>query len=204
MNEQLLKKVQACNIKAVMQRKGYAFFENGKYNLNLIGIRAKRPNDRNNDTFDDLLLVVYNDDSGKHVKLIIPITTVPGLSYMKNPSNVKGAAILKPGQYRGVWKIGYHNGKYLALCQRGDKFVVYRDNNKDNIIDFYEAATDYGFFGINFHHAGENSQIVGAWSAGCQVTQKIPDFNVVMALAQKAKDIWGDSFTYTLLEESDL
>ena len=204
MNEQLLKKVQNCNIKNIMQQKGYVFFEKGNYNLNLIGIRAERPGNRNNDTFDDLFMVIYNNGKGEPAKLIIPITTIPGLSYMKNPSNSKGTAILKPGQYRGVWKIDFHNGKYSALCQRGDKFVVYRDNNRDNILDFNEATTDYGYFGINFHKAGENSQIIGANSAGCKVCQRSADFEEVMLLSEKSREIYGNSFTYTLLNESDL
>ncbi|MFV0539186.1 MAG: ParA family protein [Dysgonomonas sp.] len=94
-------------------------------------------------------------------------------------------------------------GKYPALCQRGDKFVVYRDNNKDVTLDFNEATTDYGYFGINFHKAGENTQFIGANSAGCQVTQKSADFNHVMMLAEKARNIYGNSFTYTLLDEKD-
>lgn len=203
MNDSLLNKVQNSDIKKIMIDKGYKFFEKGTYNLNLIGIRANKENDINKDTFDDLFMVIYNDASGNLVKYIIPITTVPGIRYMSKPINERGAAILKPGQYPGVWKIDYHNGKYLALCQRGNKFIVYRDNNKDVILDFNEATTDYGYFGINFHKSGVNSQLIGANSAGCQVTQKSADFDHVMELATKAKNIYGNSFTYTLLEETD-
>lgn len=203
MNKKLEDKIKNFDIKKIMLKKGYRYFENGKYNLNLIGIRANKHDGVNKDTFDDLFMVIYNDDTGKLVKHIIPITTVPGTKYMRNPSNQKGVAVLKPGQYRGVWKIDYHRGKYTALCQRGDKFVVYRDNNRDLTLDFDEATIDYGYFGINFHKAGADSQIIGAWSAGCQVTQKSADFNHVMMLAEKARTIYGNSFTYTLLEEKD-
>lgn len=203
MNIQLLDKIQKYDIKIIIQQKGYRYFENGKYNLNLIGIRASRKDGINKDTFDDLFMVIYNDESGKQVKFIIPGTTIPGIRYMNNPSNQKGVAILKPGQYRGVWRIDYHKGQYPALCQRGDKFIVYRDNNKDEKLDFDEVTTDYGYFGINFHKAGENSQLIGAWSAGCQVTQKSSDFNHIMMLAEKAREIYGNSFTYTLLDEID-
>ena len=204
MNNLLLKKVEKADFEKIFRLKGFKFFTNGKYNLNLIGVRANRPQNINKDTFDDIFVVIYNDGDGLERKLIIPITTVPGLSYMKNPMNNKGAAILKPGQYPGVWKIDYHRGKYDALCQRGDKFVVYRDNNRDNKLDFNEATADYGYFGINFHKAGANSQIVGINSAGCQVCQKSADFDKVMDLANKAKILWGNSFTYTLLTENDL
>lgn len=203
MNTQLLNKVQDFDIKELMQNKGYRFFENGKYNLNLIGVRATRKEGVNQDTFDDLLMVIYNDDSGKQVKFIIPITTVPGVLHMQNPSNNKGVAILKAGQYPGVWKIDYHKGQYPALCQRGDKFVVYRDNNKDITLDFDEATTDYGYFGINFHKSLLEALTIGGWSAGCQVAQKEENYNYVMMLAEKAKSIYGNSFTYTLLDEKD-
>jgi hypothetical protein len=32
--------------------------------------------------------------------------------------NSKGCAILKEGQYKGVYEIDLHNGKYEAICQR--------------------------------------------------------------------------------------
>lgn len=203
MNTELLKKIEAADFPSIMAAKGYKFFTSGKYNLNLIGVRANIEGE-SNDTFDDFLVVMYNDALNIPVKLIYPITTVPGKQYMLNPSNEKGVAILKPGQYPGVWKIDYHNGKYLALCQRGAAFVVYRDNNKDIRLDFDEATKEYGYFGINLHKAGENSQVIGANSAGCQVTQKSADFKNLMNLAETSKKVYGNSFTYTLLEENDL
>lgn len=203
MNTELLTKVKSADIQAIMEKKGYKFFSKGQYNLNLIGVRANREGNINDDTFNDIFMVIYYNEKGQLVERYISITTVPGKKYMENPSNSKGVAILKPGQYPGVWKIDYHNGKYLALCQRGNQFIVYRDNNKDIKLDFEEASTEYGYFGINFHKAGENSQVIGANSAGCQVTQLSADFTDVMAIAQVAKGIYGNSFTYTLLEEND-
>lgn len=76
-------------------------------------------------------------------------------------------------------------------------------NYEDVTLDFNEATTEYGYFGINFHKAGENTQFIGTNSAGCQVTQKNSDFNHVMMLAEKARAIYGNSFTYTLLDEND-
>jgi hypothetical protein len=52
---------------------------------------------------------------------------------------------------------------------------VYRDNNKNDVIDFVSQSLDTGVFGINLHHAsatGESVQVDG-WSAGCQVFANI-------------------------------
>ena len=165
---------------------------------------ANRKGNVNNNAFIDAMAVVYRDENNQWRKKVLQITTVPGIDHMKNPSVKKGVAILKSGQYKGVWKIDFHNGMYPALCQRGDKFVVYRDSNGDNVIDFDEATKDYGFFGINFHKAGDNSKLIGAWSAGCQVAQSSKDFYDVMTLAEKARSVYGNSFTYTLIDENDL
>lgn len=203
MNEQLFKKVSEANLKTVMELKGYKYFERGVMNLNLIGVRAQRENNENKDTFDGLMVVTYKDHQGQWQKFIHSMTTVPGVRWMQRPGNNKGVAILKPGQYPGVWKIDYHRGKYLALCQRGNAFVVYRDNNRDTILDFDEVTEDYGYFGINYHKAGANSLVIGANSAGCQVAQRSADFDKVMGLATQSSKIYGNSFTYTLLEEED-
>ena len=59
-------------------------------------------------------------------------------------------------------------------------------------------------FGINIHKAGDASIVVDGWSAGCQVLARKFDFNELMNLVHCAVPIWGNKFTYTLLEEKDL
>ena len=192
------------NIKKVLKNKGYAFFTTDRpYNLNLIGVRSINP--RAN-TFDDTLIVIYSDKSGKIYNLQFDITTDPGAYWLKHPQNHKGTAILVPNQYRGVWKIRKHQGKYNALCQRYNiPIKVYRDRNRDDILDYDPATIDEGVFGINLHHSNyyTESYQVDKWSAGCQVFKRIKDFNKVMQLAKKSKKIYGNSFTYTLLDERD-
>ena len=58
-----------------------------------------------------------------------------------------------------------------------------------------------GSFGINIHKAGKDSKDVDQWSAGCQVFQKSDDFNEFMGLARKHKNLYGNKFTYTLIDE---
>ncbi|GAG43566.1 unnamed protein product, partial [marine sediment metagenome] len=47
------------------------------------------------------------------------------------------------------------------------------------------------------------STVVGKWSAGCQVLQDAEHFAFLMTLCERARKKFGNSFTYTLLEEND-
>lgn len=183
-----------------LDRAGYVFFDSGDYNLNLIGVRApsRRPG-----LFDDRLLVAFRQ-AGQPIVFSMALTTDPGASYLSTPINSDGAAILKPGQYRGMWEIGLHRSKYSALVQRG-VCTVYRDTNRDDTLDD-GPSEQTGHFGINLHHARDVgiTTDVGNWSAGCQVLADHEEFDLVMALAELAAVRYGKSFTYTLIEEAQL
>ena len=197
----LANKCANADFQKILARKGYAFFTKGEYNLNIIGVRHKGAKVTNH--FDDCLVVIYNTGNEKNVKRVFTCTTLPGKKAMEHPMQVKGTAILKEGQYRGAWKIGYHKGKYKALCQ-AKPVPVYRDGNKDDKFDLNPISIDRGIFGINIHKAGDNSTLVDGWSFGCQVLAKSLDFNALMRLAERSASIFGNSFTYTLINEEDL
>ena len=189
------------NVRAVMEKKGYRFFESGIYNLNIIGVRRSTVEINK---FDDYLLLIYKTSPSNWVVKTYPITTDPGTYWLLNPTNPKGTAILIPGQYRSTWKIAKHQGKYEALCQR-KPVKVWRDDNKDRVLDFYSSPEDEGYFGINIHRSNpytESSQ-VDKWSAGCQVFKKAANFKEFMNYCNKSASMYGDGFTYTLLEELD-
>ena len=189
------------NVRAVMEKKGYRFFESGIYNLNIIGVRRSTVEINK---FDDYLLLIYKTSPSNWVVKTYPITTDPGTYWLLNPTNPKGTAILIPGQYRSTWKIAKHQGKYEALCQR-KPVKVWRDDNKDRVLDFYSSPEDEGYFGINIHRSNpytESSQ-VDKWSAGCQVFKKVANFKEFMNYCNKSASMYGDGFTYTLLEELD-
>ena len=133
-------------------------------------------------------------------------TTDPGKKYLRRPINVDGAAILVPGQYRGVYHIGMHRGKYEALCQRGATVKVYRDDNRDDILDHEASEIDEGWYGINIHraHPIREMERVNGYSAGCQVFASPTDFNEFMQTIRRSQKEFGDSFTYTLIDEADL
>ena len=197
----LANKCLNADFEKIFANKGYAFFIKGAYNLNIIGVRHKGSKVTNR--FDDCLVVIYNTDKEKNIKRIFTCTTLPGKKAMEHPTAIKGTAILKEGQYRGAYKVGYHKGKYRALCQV-KPLPVYRDGNKDDKFDLNPLCIDKGIFGINIHKAGDNSTLVDGWSYGCTVLAKSIDFHALMRLVDKSASIYGNSFTYTLINEEDL
>jgi len=165
-------------IKAVFAEKNYRFFE-GERNINLIGIRK---NDSLTNEFDDKLLVVITLNGETQVKEFGDFTTDPGYHYLKEKLlNEDGCAILKPGQYLRMWKLGKHKGKYPI-----DKGIE-----------------DTGLFGINMHHAYDREEI-GPYSAGCQVHSDDEQLKYILQLCKISAEYFGIYFSYTLLEEKDL
>ena len=197
-------KCKSFDFEKLFKKKGYAYFTKGNYNLNIIGVRSNKNNKVTN-KYDDCLVVIYNTELGWK-RQIYTITTEPGRSIMKAPSNTKGTAILAPGQYRGAYKIDKHRGKYDALCQRNKPVKVYRDNNKDNTYDYIPENTETGMFGINIHRSNEfwTRSTVDGYSAGCQVFNDPKEFVSFMSLVKKAAAIYGNCFTYTLITEEDI
>lgn len=184
---------------SAMKDKGHRVFR-GEWNINLLGVRNT---DRQANTFNDSICVLFEHFGSWHL-FVFDATTDPGVFYRENPINPAGTAVLAPGQYRGCWKIGQHRGQYEALVQRGD-MRVYRDNNHDAMIDI-TGDVETGRQGINLHRAslGGGSSQVDRWSAGCQVVRAPWDFDILMSLCRRAAITYGDTFSYTLLEESDL
>ena len=188
------------NIIDTLKSKGYAVFENDtkNFNINIVGVRS---DDNTANTFNDTMILFWKY-GGHWNNMTFPITTDPGTYWLEKLGNVKGTAILKPGQYRGMWAIGKHRGQYDALRQV-KPCTVYRDKDRDNILDF-DCPTDTGLFGINHHKAGKNSTRVDKWSAGCQVQPNQALFEIEMRIFKQAAEIWGNSFTYTLLDSKEI
>ena len=194
-------------IEKAVKTKGYTWFNddsNKTYDVNIVGVRNNHPSiaDKVTNLFDDWLTISFKDESGKWQFFCWNATTDPGKKGVMEFHNKKGVARLVPNQYRGVWKIDKHQGKYDALCQRLGPVTVWRDSNKDLI--FEERVTDTGIFGINIHKAGQDSQWVENWSEGCSVFKRVKDFDVFMSICKKAAKIHGNKFSYTLIESTDI
>lgn len=132
------------------------------------------------DTFDDTTHLVCNGQ----ILFSAESTCDPGLANMLNPVNPNGCAIVMNGYWKGLWKFGYHKGKYKAFVQNRP-VIVFRDNDKDSILDYCDIRNDnpavlefvknvakgkycdtilvngkayvleFGLFGINCHRASE-------------------------------------------------
>ena len=192
MKPKIYVKCKSFDFEKLFKKKDYAYFNKGNYNLNIIGVRSNQ-NSKVTNKYDDCLVVIYNTDSGWK-RQIYTITTEPGSSLMKAPSNVKGTAILAPGQYRGTYKIDKHRGKYDALCQRNKPVKVYRDNNKDDIYDYNPGNTETGMFGINIHRSNEfwTRNTVDTPSAACPRLKDPKEFISLMTPVTKAATTYGN------------
>jgi len=195
-------------IKDTVEGLGYKYFTNDNYDVNIIGIRNSKTEGRVTNRFDDLMTISYKDENGEWQYHEYDCTTDPGDDWMENPWIDKiGCAVLKPGQYRGSHKLRLHSGKYLALGQKKD-VTVYRDNDRDDKYDLDESKTDTGLFGINIHRAtgrsGKTSTYVNKWSAGCQVIASNDDWHEFLDICQAAREVHGNSFSYTLIESKDI
>ena len=172
------------------------------YNLNVVGIRAIKPA---TNRFNDLMCVFWKYEGQWNIYKM-QCTTLPGLHWLENPMNPKGCAILKEGQYKSTYSVDKHNGKYLALCQRLAPVTVYRDDDKDREYDMIASTEQRGMFGINIHRASAYKELerVNKNSAGCQVIQDPNEYEIHMDIVKKAAEVWGNSFTYTLINQKNL
>jgi hypothetical protein len=184
-----------------MKTAGHKLFSRGDYNLNFIGVRS---DNRKANTFNDVFCVVFKV-ANQDVLLQFSCTTDPDMYYRQNPLNSKGTARVKTGQYRGLWQLGRHQGKYPALVQVAN-ITVYRETLANTDLDLSDINTETGLFGINCHRASEHgiANTVDKFSAGCQVIQHPEEYRLLINLCHIAAAKHGNSFTYTLLNQSDL
>lgn len=197
-----MKEVTKEQIFDVLNKKEYLLFDrDNPYNLNIIGIRSvsSKPN-----SFDDQLICLYKDHKQEWQLRSYRATTDPGLYWLKNPLNVEGTAILVEGQYLKSYQLGLHRGQYQALVQVRPVKVM-RDSNRDGKLDFDSKKIEVGLFGINIHRAMIKtlSFSVDKWSAGCQVFADYFQFSEFISLCRYSAELYGNQFTYTLLNERD-
>ena len=213
LEQRLYELIKHTDFDNLFKKLGYTYYKNGDYNINIIGIRNLLDAKKNGniieniqrDKFDDAIVYTYKVN-GVWVRKVAKFTTDPGLKLLKAPSNSKGTAILVPGQYRSTYKKDLHNGKYYAVCQRLAPVKVYRDNDRDSVLDMNPTKIDTGMFGINIHRASVStiSETIKGNSAGCQVFESYKDFNEFMLIVDKCIANFGNKFTYTLITTDDI
>jgi len=193
------RKVNIKGLVRLLKRRNYVVYEE-PYKLNIVGVRA---NTTEPNKFDDLIFVFYQDNKGKWIGKAYPATTDTGTYWLKNPMHKEGSALLKEGQYVDSYAVGQHGKtKYTALRQV-KPVTVFRDYNRDAVLDFYNGKEDTGIHYINIHRANKTgtTEYVDKNSAGCQVFQNADDFAEFMKMVQKQKELYGNNFTYTLIDE---
>jgi len=181
----------------ILYKAKYKLYEE-PYRLNIVGVRAETTV---SNSFDDSLYVFYKDETGKWNFGRCPVTTDPGTYWLENPLQVDGTAILEQGQYEDAYSLGLHKGQYLALVQTKPVRVI-RDYDRNAYLDFFNGKEETGFFGIDIHRANATgvTKTVDKWSAGCQVFQNAKDFEIFLTLCEKHKNLYGNKFTYTLID----
>lgn len=180
---------------------GY-FFDERPYKLNIIGVR--NPKNTSPEKFEDEIAYFYYDNNGNINGKVVPATTSPSVYFLENPMVSAGAAILKQGQYKDAYSIGLHRGIYQALVQSKPVTII-RDADRNKFINFF-APTTTGIYGINIHRASVKNDVtyIGQDSAGCQTFQNISDFDDMMKIAKKSRDLYGNTFTYTLIDQKQV
>ena len=189
-------------VDSILKGKGYRLFTR-PYELNIVGLRSRSTK---SNKFDDELHVFYRDGTGKKwVYHVFSVTTDPGTYYLgQTTGNSLGTAILAEGQYLNSHAIGLHKGKYKALVQVNPVSVI-RDYDRDSRLDFKSDNIQKGSFGINIHRASSSgtSVNVNEWSAGCTVFADVNQYEVFMSLCEKHRALYGNHFTYTLIDFRD-
>ncbi len=180
-----------------MRHKGFKIFSR-PFELNIVGLRSKStiPN-----RFDDEIHIFYKVSNLNWYYHIFKATTDPGTFWLRQPLQPQGTAILQEGQFLNAYGMGLHRGKYLALVQTGPVAII-RDYNRDAILDFNNGNKTTGYFGINVHRANKTgtTKTIDKNSAGCQVFENADDFSLFLKLCQKHKSLYGNRFTYSLID----
>jgi len=180
-----------------VKKHGFVVFEDGDYDLNIIGVRNvinPQPN-----RFDDKIIIAYMLD-GQWITEEADFTTDPGRYWLQKPDYKPCAVYYHPQQARGAYKIGQHRG-YRALKQV-QKVKYWRDGDKGEHAN-YEGHVYKDLIGLNIHRSSlreGGSTYVDKWSAGCQVFQNNNDFQRFLELCDmQIKHLGYRTFTYTLI-----
>jgi len=135
MNKQLNNLIEVDRLIKVAYNNGYSLYNKQplkNYNLNIWVIRAK---DRVSGTFNDIEVIFWNDGIKWNIERYC-VTSDPSDISLINRKNPLGTAIIRKGQYKSTWQLGFHKNRkdHIALIQV-KPITVIRDFNKDNILD---------------------------------------------------------------------
>ena len=193
-------------LKQSVEAKGYKFYDQGLYNLNIIWVRM---DDNVTNKMTDRLFIAYRNDKMQEVVDSFNCTTKAGLSSFKDPLTVlgiTGTAIIQPGQYLNAWEFVKGNpAQYDKLTNpfQGDFFRqvkaidYWRDGDKDAEID--KINEQHGIFKTHWHMMREP---INNWSLGCMGVLP-PSMMIIASLVSRSLNHYSNSFTGTIMEKRD-
>lgn len=209
-------------IKKAVIAKGYIWFE-GELNPNLI---FERTSDKYTNAFTDWMYICYQE-KGKNKIKSCRATTKPGLygeGTILNPKMIEGivgTAVVVPNQYKGLWHMSFFNRLEEGIsCMSGNPHLcpslrqigdvtVWRDGNKDLMIDKDAPKTTGGHYGINCHYMGNDQtpkiysdDNLNNWSLGC-FGAPLEDIYYLFLVLKYCSAKTGNIISMTLLETKD-
>lgn len=151
--------------------------------INIFGIRNNTQTRR----FDDCIGIIYKD-SMKTWKI---------RRYSGNTGIAALGTYMTSGFHENIWLIGTHLGVNPVLVQRGNKVNGYQ-----------QGVSSKGWHGLNCQPAsksytGDDFELVGEWSEGCQIIQKYVDwldFIGIIINSKKYKKNSITKFSYLLID----
>lgn len=215
-----LSKFSYKDLRTIVRRKGYKFFEgvavNGKggrrlapFNLNFIFVRES---DEFSNLLDDKFYLAYLDKRGIEQVYCCDATTKAGWSdSIFNPkviNGVKGVGVIMPGQYQSSWEFvdSYIGWLRYPYFKQSANIMVWRDYDEDLNIDKVQKSIAFPWQGFNLHrmgNAGVATNYLGNWSEGCMGWHP-DDMATILDVMRKSATIYGPKITVTLLEKSDM
>jgi hypothetical protein len=159
------------NLERAYSNMGFSLNKDGF--VNICGIRTK------GGEFNDIFMYFKYSEG---IPIFLPAilgTTEPGSYYLGGHlGNPEGTAVLiHDRQYIDCWVGGYHHTQEALVQSQKAKFAVWRDSNKNGIIN-YGSKEYHDVGGLNNHTTKEGyvRDFVYNWSAGCQVIWNEPSF----------------------------
>ena len=143
--------------------------------------------------------VPFTPNGWKHPDGKISSGTLLNKASIRFTKNRPGLGQLRPSQMIDKYYLSTYFGK-PALKDKGGLFV-YRDQTPDTTITYSIKTQGRDYF---IHRAGKNSSVVNNWSEGCQVFKTHAEMDHFISKLKEHEKRYGNSFTYTLMEERDI
>jgi hypothetical protein len=167
-------------IKGLLKRRGFELFIK-PFQLNIVGLRNKDPKKA-----DEIHVFYKINAKNWNYHLYEGITDPFYLSKSKSP------VLLKEGQYKDAFAIGTHK-ESIGLIQV-KPVTVLEGNDRDS--SFGAGKSNTGDYHIDIISQNAFSKE----DHGCQIILGEENFKELMALCKKHQEIYGNYFTYSLID----